>query len=181
MNTQSYFNYFGPEFAGEMNIISTFLTSCNLMRANLHYPKAVPAMLEAIRIGHEMGDNLKRPLFYVKWEDYFHNTIAEIREDLNIVVAPSRSGTLSPMTFETSATAFMTPIAKSPGVVDALLVWMLPSVPSTTTSVKVPPVSIPIVQRTDWAIVPPGARARCRTRRRGINRRWTQIDADELR
>lgn len=88
MNMQSYFNYFGAEFAGEMNVIPTFMTSCNLMRAGLHYPKALPAMVEAIRIGQEMGDNLKRPLFFVKWEDYFHNTIAEIREDLNIVIAP---------------------------------------------------------------------------------------------
>jgi len=88
LNTQSYFNYFGSEFAGEMNVVSTFLVSCNLMRASLHYPKALPAMLEAIRIGTEMGDKMKKPLFFVKWEDYFHNTIAEIREDLNLVSAP---------------------------------------------------------------------------------------------
>lgn len=88
LNTQSYFKYFGSDFAGEMNVISTFLTSCNLMRASLHYPKALPAMIEAIRIGAEMGDKLKQPLFFVKWEDYFHNTIAEIREDLNLVGAP---------------------------------------------------------------------------------------------
>jgi ubiquinone biosynthesis protein Coq4 len=88
LNTQSYFNYFGSDFAGEMNVVSTFLVSCNLMRASLHYPKALPAMLEAIRIGTEMGDKMKKPLFFVKWEDYFHNTIAEIREDLNLVGAP---------------------------------------------------------------------------------------------
>lgn len=88
LNAQSYFNYFDAEFAGEMNVISTFLLSCNLMRASLHYPKALPAMLDAVRIGTEMGEKLKQPLFFVKWEDYFHNTIAEIREDLNLVGAP---------------------------------------------------------------------------------------------
>jgi len=88
LNAQAYFNYFGTEFAGEMNVVSTFLLSTTMMRAGLHYPKALPAMMEAIKVGYEMGDSLKRPLFYVKWEDYFHATPAEIREDLHLQGAP---------------------------------------------------------------------------------------------
>jgi ubiquinone biosynthesis protein Coq4 len=36
-----------------------------------------------------MGRGLSKPLFYVKWEDYWDNTILEIREDLNIQGAPA--------------------------------------------------------------------------------------------
>src|SRR6266545_2928530 len=58
---------------------------------------------------------------------------------------PSNSEVSTPRVFAASPTASMTPREKSSGVVDAFAVQTSPESPSTTTSVKVPPVSTPIM------------------------------------
>ena len=77
------------ELAAELSRQTTFAVASGLMRSSLHYPQTLGLMFDAIALGREMARALRRPLFYVKWEDYLGNTIAEIREDLNIVGAPA--------------------------------------------------------------------------------------------
>ena len=88
VNTQIYYDYFSNALAGELTKFSTFLVASGLMRANLHYPQTMPAMMEAMTIGIEMGKRVKKPLFYVKWEDYWDWKIEDIREELGIHGAP---------------------------------------------------------------------------------------------
>lgn len=89
LNTESYFRYFSHELAGELTKFSTFLVSSGLMRANLHYPATMPAMLDAMKVGVDVGRNLKQPLFYVRWEDFWDCQIAEIQEELGIIGGPA--------------------------------------------------------------------------------------------
>lgn len=88
LNTQQYFDYFGPELAAQLSEQPTFAISCGLMRSTLHYPRTMPLMLDAMALSRRMARELRTPLFYVRWEDYFDCSIAEIREELNIVDAP---------------------------------------------------------------------------------------------
>lgn len=88
LNTTNYLDYFSAELAAELSRQTTFAVASGLMRASLHYPQTLSLLLDAIQLGREMARGLKQPLFYVKWEDYLDNTIAEIREDLHIVGAP---------------------------------------------------------------------------------------------
>jgi ubiquinone biosynthesis protein COQ4 len=88
LNNTNYFDYFSPELACEFTRHTTFAVACGSMRANLHYPRTVPLLLDALALGREMGRGLSKPLFYVKWEDYWDNSIAEIREDLHIRNSP---------------------------------------------------------------------------------------------
>jgi ubiquinone biosynthesis protein Coq4 len=89
VSTATYQNYFSAELAGELTKQTTLQVCCGMMRANLHYPKTMPLMMEAISRGLAMGHQLKKPLFYVNWEDYWQQTPAEIREELNIIGAPA--------------------------------------------------------------------------------------------
>jgi ubiquinone biosynthesis protein Coq4 len=89
LNTTNYYDYFSPELAAELCRETTFSLSCALMRANMHYQKTAPLLFDALIVGREMAKGLKRPLFFVRWEDYFGYTIEEIREALNIVGAPA--------------------------------------------------------------------------------------------
>lgn len=89
LNNTNYYDYFSPELASELTRQTTLQVTCGWMRANLHYPCTVPLLLDALALGREMGRGLSKPLFYVKWEDYWDNSIAEIREDLNIQGAPA--------------------------------------------------------------------------------------------
>ncbi len=50
-----------------------------------------------------------------------------------------------PINSAVTCSAFITPDEKSPGVVAALLMMVSPSGKSTVTSVKVPPVSMPMM------------------------------------
>ena len=90
LNTENYFSYLSNELAGELTAFSTFLVSSGMMRSNLHYPETMPAMLEALRIGIEMGRKLKTPFFYVKWEDYWDWQIADIQEELGLTGGPEK-------------------------------------------------------------------------------------------
>lgn len=90
LNTNQYFEYFSPELAAQFSQQTTLQVCCGLMRANLHYPKTMPLLLEALSLSREMSLSLNQPLFYVKWEDYWDCSIEEIRQDLNIVGAPGK-------------------------------------------------------------------------------------------
>src|SRR5437899_4208111 len=71
--------------------------------------------------------------------------VATVLPCLNSVVWPSSSDVSMPTVCAASTTASITPREKSSGVVDALAVQTSPSLPITTTSVNVPPVSTPIM------------------------------------
>jgi ubiquinone biosynthesis protein Coq4 len=47
-------------------------------------------MIDAISKGKELGDAITRPLFFVRWEDYFNVSIEEIRQELNMTGAPEK-------------------------------------------------------------------------------------------
>lgn len=89
VSTATYLDYFSPELAAELTKQTTLQVCCGMMRANLHYPKTLPLMMEAVSRGLAMGHQLNKPLFFVNWEDYWHHTPAQIREELNIVGAPA--------------------------------------------------------------------------------------------
>src|SRR5262245_17337405 len=74
-NATTWLRYFGAEFAGELCRFNVYLTMVGTIRAAMHYPKTLPVFLEALRYGNEMGTALRRPLFLVRWEDYFDRTI----------------------------------------------------------------------------------------------------------
>jgi ubiquinone biosynthesis protein Coq4 len=85
---QSYAKYFSLELSQELSKFSMFLVATGLMRHSLHYPKSYALFLEAFAMAVQLGNDLKRPLFYVKWEDYFDWPMQEIRRELNIRQAP---------------------------------------------------------------------------------------------
>lgn len=87
-NTVANINYFGAEFAAELNRHGAFLVSTGLMRVSCHYASVVPAYLEGIVRGHALGSKQKRPLFMMKWEDYFDWKIEDIREEFNFHDGP---------------------------------------------------------------------------------------------
>jgi ubiquinone biosynthesis protein COQ4 len=84
-NATSWLGYFGAQFAGELCRFNVYLTMVNTLRAGMHYPQVLPVFYEALRYGNEMGSSLRQPLLLMRWEDYFDRTIAEIREELNVV------------------------------------------------------------------------------------------------
>lgn len=90
LNTEAYFNYFSVELAGQLTSFSTFLVTSGMMRANLHYPETMPALLKGLTMGVTMGRQLKQPLFYVKWEDYWDWNIADIQEELHLTGGPAK-------------------------------------------------------------------------------------------
>ena len=87
-NATSWLRYFDSEFAGEMCRFNVYLTMVGTLRAAMHYPRALPAFLEALRFGNEAGSSLARPLFLMRWEDYLDRPIVDIRRELNIPDAP---------------------------------------------------------------------------------------------
>ena len=71
-----------------MTRMSGFLLSTGVMKTNLHYPALMAEKLNADRIGIEMGQGMTKPLLIADWRAYLDWTIADIREDLNIVGSP---------------------------------------------------------------------------------------------
>ena len=88
VNLKAYYNYFSPDLACELTRMTGFLLSTGLMKANLHYPQVMGAVLDAVQQGTLMGDKLKRPLLVTNWRTYLDWQIADIRADLNIIGAP---------------------------------------------------------------------------------------------
>ena len=87
-NLASMYKFFSPEFACEMTRMSGFLLSTGVMKTNLHYPALMAEKHNADRIGIEMGQGMTKPLLIADWRAYLDWTIADIREDLNIVGSP---------------------------------------------------------------------------------------------
>ena len=85
---RSYAKYFSLELSQELSKFSMFLVSTGLMRHALHYPKSYALFLEAFAMAVQQGSEWHKPLFYVKWEEYFHWQMADIRRELNIRNAP---------------------------------------------------------------------------------------------
>jgi len=86
-NLKSYYSYFAPELVSQMILMSGFLLSTGLMKTHLHYPAVMNELLNGIRIGTDMGDALKQPLFMTNWRGYLDWTIEDIRADMNILHA----------------------------------------------------------------------------------------------
>ena len=80
--------YFTPELAHHMSAGLVFLNTAALQHYSLHYPAAFPTVLEAVRLGIEMGEALKRPLLLEPWEDMLDWPLSEIRAHLGIVAGP---------------------------------------------------------------------------------------------
>ncbi|AYJ87742.1 hypothetical protein D3Y57_19690 [Sphingomonas paeninsulae] len=87
-NTVAINNYFGDEFATDLNRHGLFLVSTGLMRMACHYGAVVPAYLEAIALGRSLGEKQKKPLFMIKWEDYLDWPIPAIREEFSFQDGP---------------------------------------------------------------------------------------------
>lgn len=87
-NTISVANYFSEEFAKELNLYGTILMSTSISRCGLHYPKAMPALLEAISRGYALGAKQKKPLFMVRWEDYLDWRMEDIRAEFHFEDGP---------------------------------------------------------------------------------------------
>lgn len=76
--------YFSEGTAEALNRLSMYLVGPFLMRTGLHSTYALPTFLEGIRLGTQMGKQIKKSLRYVRWEEYFDVSIKEIRQELNI-------------------------------------------------------------------------------------------------
>lgn len=87
---QSYYHYFSEELAGELTRFNMFLLTSGVLRSALHYCKTMPLFFEAITLGLEMGRRMKKPLVFMRWEDYLDWPMAELRADLNIVGSPAK-------------------------------------------------------------------------------------------
>lgn len=87
-NYESFFRYFSTELAAELTRFYGYLLSKSTMKASLFYPKVIPAMMEAARLGVEMGRAWKKPLLMVPWREHLDWTLEQIREEYNIIGSP---------------------------------------------------------------------------------------------
>lgn len=87
-NMESYYKTFSTELAAELTRFYSWLATKSNFKTNLYYPKVMPAYLESIRLGIEMGRAWKKPLLMVPWRDHLDWTISQIREEYNIIGAP---------------------------------------------------------------------------------------------
>lgn len=83
--------YFTPELAHQINAGIVMINSVVLQRTSLHYPAAVATILEATRLGIEMGQALKRPLLIEPWEDMLDWRLEDIAKHLGIVPGPGKA------------------------------------------------------------------------------------------
>lgn len=81
-------SYFTPELAHQINAGIVMINSVVMQRTSLHYPAALPVILEATRLAVEMGQALKRPLMLVKWEDMLDWQVDDIAAHLGITRGP---------------------------------------------------------------------------------------------
>jgi len=87
-NTVANANYFSTDFAHELNLYGTVLMSTSLSRAGLHYPKALPSLLEGFARGQALGAKQKKPLFMIRWEDHLDRQIDDIRAEFGFEDGP---------------------------------------------------------------------------------------------
>ena len=82
-------SYFTPEFAHELNAGIVLINSVVMQRTSLHYPAALPVILEAYKLGIEMGQVLKRPLLIEPWEEMLDMQVEDIAKRLGITRGPA--------------------------------------------------------------------------------------------
>ena len=87
-NIKSYYRYFSPELVSGMILMSGFLMSTVIMKTHLHYPALMTEMMDGMRMGMDMGDQIRQPLFMTDWHKYLPMKVEQIREELNIKGAP---------------------------------------------------------------------------------------------
>jgi len=62
-----------------------YAMSTAMMKTALHYPKMMYQFMECSRIGVEAANRINRNIIFVKWEDFYDVSLAEVRQELNIV------------------------------------------------------------------------------------------------
>lgn len=87
-NTVAVSNYFSTDFAQQLNLFNTVLMATSVSRSGLHYPETLPALLEGLSRGYQLGAKQKKPLFMIRWEDYFNNKIEDIRAEFGFEDGP---------------------------------------------------------------------------------------------
>jgi ubiquinone biosynthesis protein Coq4 len=87
-NCTAIHRYFKPELAGALTFQTMFLASTSLMRMACHYPRVVPAMLEAIARGEALGRKQHTPLFMICWEEWIDVPVSEARARLGFEDGP---------------------------------------------------------------------------------------------
>jgi ubiquinone biosynthesis protein Coq4 len=75
--------YLPPELAPMLNAPLYMVTLAHLSSAMLHTPEIFPVMMESVRRGWEIGRDVG-PYMYVKYEDYYHMSIPDVRAALSI-------------------------------------------------------------------------------------------------
>ncbi len=76
--------YFSPDLAGVFNFNHAYLSSTWTMRTALYYADAMPAFMEAARVGLEMAARMTRPMPLEDWDRLFECPIEEVRRELNV-------------------------------------------------------------------------------------------------
>ncbi|WP_380875485.1 hypothetical protein ACFB49_04810 [Sphingomonas sp. DBB INV C78] len=87
-NTMANSNYFGTDFAHELNAYGSILTATSISRAGLHYPAVLPTLFDGIARGTMLGAKQKKPFFMIRWEDYLDWQITDIREEFSFQDGP---------------------------------------------------------------------------------------------
>lgn len=85
--------YFSARFSCFPNFIHAYLATTWMMRTNLHYPRVMPAFLEAIQAGLDMAARLRKPLPLENLQRYFDWPLEDVRADLNIVAVDANRWT----------------------------------------------------------------------------------------
>ena len=88
LNVTANSRFFSPELATYVSLSMSYLAAAGLMRTALHYHAGMPLMLEAMQLGIEAGQSIRKPLHIVNWEDYLDWRIDDIAADLGIKRGP---------------------------------------------------------------------------------------------
>lgn len=87
----SLYKYFTPELAHHMSAGLTFLATSTVTQYSLHYHGAFSTTMDAVRLGIEMGQALKRPLLLEPWEDMLDWQLDDIAAQLGITRGPGKA------------------------------------------------------------------------------------------
>jgi ubiquinone biosynthesis protein Coq4 len=91
MNVTAAGKYFSPELAQNWSDYNVFVSVCSYKRVSLHYPELLPAYLDAMKLGIEAGQGLKKPLPMIDWEDYLDWRVEDICADLGFRRGPGEA------------------------------------------------------------------------------------------
>jgi len=87
-NVTAMASYFSPDLAQFMNAHNVWVSSASYKRVSLHYPAALPVILEAMERGVALGRRLKKPLLMYDWEDYLDWQLDDIAADIGFERGP---------------------------------------------------------------------------------------------